>query len=69
MPKEEFTGQLIGGPDHGNLVSSDSSSFRAAFISLLYLEGDGRPPAATEVTGRYDWDPTVGVFRWKLDRR
>lgn len=64
MP-EERTAQLIGGPDHGNLVSATIDEIRIRFTTEWDLDGDGFNSRSV-VYGRYIWDPEGYCFRWKL---
>lgn len=65
----EYTGQCIGGPDDGNLISATTTvvPFEATYRHAL--DGDASVPENwTEqvVRGTYEWDASRGIFRWVL---
>lgn len=65
---KEYTGQLMGGPDNGNLVTS--SVDRIPTVSTIALWLDGRKEGATVdiiiTTGTYIWNNEQGHFLWQL---
>jgi hypothetical protein len=68
----EYTGQCIGGPDDGNLISATTTvvPFEATYRHAL--DGDTSVPESwTEqvVRGTYEWDAGRGIFRWSLKPR
>lgn len=62
----EYTGQLIGGPDDGNLITAtvEIVPFRCEYV--YNLDGLDGPATFHRVVGEYIWDATNGFFRWKL---
>lgn len=60
-----FTGQLIGGPDNGNLVTSDTATFNHETVSVSYLQGKDEPTIVV-TKGRYVWDAEQYIFVWDL---
>jgi hypothetical protein len=65
----EFTGQLMGGPDHGNLVTATVERFEHHASYWSWLDGPGQGPSEiVAVRGWYRWDAEGGVFRWELQR-
>jgi hypothetical protein len=62
----EYTGQLIGGPDDGNLVTAtvEVVPFRCEYVH--HLDGLDGPATFCRVVGEYIWDVTSHSFKWKL---
>lgn len=58
----EYTGQLIGGPDNGNLITSTVPEFRCEVAFRWWLDGDDRSVCDQTIRGTYVWDGRV--FRW-----
>ena len=58
----EYTGQLIGGPDDGNLITATVPEFGFEVTYRHWLDGPIRPPSEQTIRGRYVWDGYV--FRW-----
>ena len=64
----EYTGQCIGGPDDGNLISATTTVVPFEVTYRHALDGDTSVPESwTELTvrGTYVWDADRGIFRWK----
>lgn len=64
---EAITGQLIGGPDDGNMVTSSVAEIVCSEILELYLDGPDKPPVNVGCKGKYVWQGGKGYFRWFLD--
>jgi uncharacterized protein (DUF2249 family) len=65
----EYTGQLMGGPDDGNLITASVSEFPAKDTLELWLDGLDKSVTVFETTGKYVWENTEKgyCFVWKLD--
>ena len=61
----EYTGQCVGGPDEGNLITATvvEVAFRVEYTHAL--DGPAKPACRLVITGSYLWDPSEGVFRWR----
>lgn len=68
MVKEEYTGQLIGGPDDGNIVTSTTMRIPTVGTTELWLDGTGRGKSAFVIITRgfYLWNQDKGYFTWQL---
>jgi hypothetical protein len=65
VPQEyEYNGQLIGGPDDGNVVSTDQREFPVIQIMLSGIDGRREPMVTTVVSGNYRWDSFHYRFVW-----
>lgn len=67
----EYTGQCIGGPDDGNLISATTTVVPFEAIYRHALDGDTSVPESwtvQTVRGTYEWDADRGIFRWVLKR-
>lgn len=60
----EYAGQLWGGPEHGNLVSSIVEKVYYESWTALWLDGAEAHPARTKVNGTYDWNVEENRFDW-----
>jgi hypothetical protein len=61
--------QLIGGPEDGNLVSSDADRIPCHATYRLGLNDQpGYWDSVQEVRGYYVWDRDDRVWRWELSR-
>jgi hypothetical protein len=60
-----MTGQLWGGPGHGEPVSAEVPVFRCEVERKLWLDGGYRPPSVMEISGVYSWNPQQQRFDWK----
>lgn len=63
----QYTGQCLGGPDDGNLVTSAGERFRFEMTNRRWLDGADNPPPVETIRGTYTWDVSDGVFRWNTD--
>ncbi len=63
----EFTGQLIGGPNDGNLVTSSVAEIACEEVMNLYLDGPDNPPHNVGCKGKYVWQEGKNYFKWFLD--
>lgn len=68
---QEYTGQLEGGPDEGNFVTSSVERFPIKASYTLWLDGPENPPATFTVEGTYIWQPKAPIpfFKWELKGR
>ncbi len=62
----QFTGQMIGGPDDGNMVTASVRSVQTSQITTHRLDGPDGNIVIVTVEGTYEWDETTRYFRWKL---
>jgi hypothetical protein len=60
----EFQGQLWGGPEHGNIVSTTVEHFRYEATTWMWLDGGYKAPSINEVSGTYKWNPEMSRFDW-----
>jgi hypothetical protein len=64
----EYTGQLRGGPDDGNLVTSTERVFAFKATYASWLDGLKEEPVVVNVRGTYtyvDVDRGGPFFRWE----
>jgi hypothetical protein len=66
-PVTEYTGQLVGGPDEGNLISSTVERVPFQCRYTYWSDGPAKMPSSFTVHGDYVWNEDDGVFEWKLD--
>lgn len=64
----EYTGQLMGGPEDGNLVTSSVTRIPVSHTSTLWLDGknDTKIPIEQKTEGTYIWNENEGHFKWEL---
>jgi hypothetical protein len=62
----EYTGQCVGGPDHGNLITATVTMPTFAITTERYLDGLLSTPSVVTIQGQYVWNPEVGVFNWRF---
>lgn len=69
MVLTEITGQLIGGPEDGNLVSSTVERIYIEDTTKSWLDGteQGKLPVIVVTTGYYIWQQDRGYFKWELE--
>lgn len=60
----DYTGQLIGGPDDGNVITANTHRVHFEQQTWHWLEGQFNMPSVNRVTGVYVWDIYRGVFVW-----
>ena len=65
----EITGQLIGGPDDGNMVTATVEDIAIVSTNVLWLDGkgDGKIATIVETRGNYVWQHSGGYFMWTLE--
>lgn len=63
----EYTGQLIDGPDEGNLITSSVERVPFQISYTLWLDGPTKKPSTIIVYGDYVWDENDQAFNWELD--
>lgn len=63
----EYTGQLIGGPDEGNLVTATAQMIFTEVVYRHHLEGPHQPPEEVTIFGWYTWNEGRGCFLWERD--
>jgi hypothetical protein len=64
----EYTGQLIGGPDHGNFVTASVDRIKCRDTLVLWLDGENSSPSTEITDGTYIWQPNEPIphFKWEL---
>ncbi len=62
----EYTGQLINGPDNGNLVTSSVAEIETKDILELKLDGPDKGVIKYVTKGWYIWSETENCFYWKV---
>ena len=65
MMVAEFTGQLIGGPNDGNLVTSSVARIPYECEDRWWLDGSDSPPTIAVTRGTYIWDEDKNYFKWE----
>jgi hypothetical protein len=68
VENEEYTGQLEGGPDEGNLITATVRRFRCEVTYRSWLDGRDGQVATFTVKGHYVWNEPTGTFRWELEK-
>lgn len=63
--EQEFTGQCVGGPDDGNMITARVRVVKFVATVRRYLDGEGRPDWSDRYEGTYEWDAKYGVFHWR----
>lgn len=66
--REEWTGQLDGGPDDGNLISASVERFWCEVTTRSWLDGRDGLVAEWTVKGHYVWHEPSGTFKWELEK-
>jgi hypothetical protein len=66
MTITEYTGQLVGGPNEGNMVTSSVKEIPFADMIRLWLDGIDKEPTCVVTNGTYIWSDEDGCFNWKL---
>lgn len=63
---KEYEGQLVGGPDDGDLVTASTNIITVISTTELWLDGTKEGAAVTVITdkGAYVWQPVEGTFSW-----
>jgi hypothetical protein len=61
-----YTGQLISGPDQGNVVTSKVPQILSYFVTIHNLEGNDSEPLIEMTKGTYVWQENRGAFVWRL---
>lgn len=65
MLLDEYTGQLIGGPDNGNLVTASKERIPVTSTTELWLDGEGSESTYLLVDkGEYVWQHEERYFKW-----
>lgn len=61
----EYTGQLIGGPDDGNLITATTRRIVFHMVQVMWPDGPSGLATYLISRGEYIWDPEKGCFNWK----
>lgn len=59
-----YTGQLMGGPDHGNLVEAGGTRIKYIDRLVCVLDPAGPETRVRARYGNYNWNRAMGVFVW-----
>lgn len=62
----EYSGQFIGGPDDGNMVTSSVARIPVEDTTIWYLDGKNGEATIRVVRGEYIWDENKNYFKWFL---
>lgn len=57
--------QLWGGPEHGNVVSSEQERFVFRREDWMWLDGEEKNPSVTKTIGHYVWSEERGLYLWE----
>ena len=62
----EYAGELSGGPDDGNLVTSSVTEIPVVSTTEMWLDGIGNSKTISilEKKGIYAWNPETESFIW-----
>lgn len=63
--RDKYQGQLWGGPQHGNIISSSVARVMFRREDWMYADGDKGNPYVTGVGGAYVWDAEAGRYNWE----
>lgn len=61
----DYSGQCMGGPDHGNLITSSSNEWLCVVTIFRALDA-GKATDVQVVKGSYAWDSKTKTWEWKL---
>lgn len=64
---DKYTGQLMDGPEAGNVITSSVERVPVQLQKIYWLDGPDKMWAATTVYGDYVWDENDQGFYWELD--
>lgn len=64
----EYTGELRGGPDDGNYVTTSIERIPVVATVDLYLDGKGPDKIVTQtvIEGNYVWNSDANFFGWDM---
>lgn len=60
----DYSGQCMGGPDDGNLITSNTNEWICVVTFFRALDG-GKSPHVQVVKGSYSWDSRTKTWEWK----
>lgn len=61
----EYTGQLIGGPDNGNLITATTETVPVTYTFTYWPDGKEKPSVTVTIDGTYVWFRSLGYFHWE----
>lgn len=67
MTLTEYTGQLFGGPDDGNILTTSVEVVPAVSTVMMWLDGEDKDATIVITKGQYVWDSRKHYFIWKLE--
>lgn len=59
-----YTGQCVGGPDNGNLVTSSRPVWILKAVFTRWLDGEEEPHPQS-IEGTYVWQHETATFKWQ----
>ena len=63
---DKFTGQCLGGPDHGNLITTSVDKVEVVQQLRMFLDGIHDISAVVrQRTGIYKWNDVCSAFIWE----
>lgn len=67
---KRYTGQFVGGPDDGNMITSSVSEVYAEVTHRNWPDGLDAPPVVLRVAGWYVWNdhPVSPYFIWRHEQ-
>lgn len=60
----EYTGQVLDGPETGNLISSTRESWQYMMFTSMALDGPDSEPSRMLIAGSYGWSNERGGWIW-----
>jgi len=62
---DKYNGQLWGGPDHGDIISSNVESVIFRREDWMWPDGTQKNPTVTKTIGNYVWSAEDRRFNWE----
>lgn len=66
LGKRLFSGQCVGGPDDGNLITSSVEKVKFLSARQWWLDGPDQVSYIHKNQGTYEWDEKDQVFHWVM---
>lgn len=64
----ERTGQMVDGPETGNIVSATVDAIKYEMITFMELDEGHHNPSVMRIKGWYLWSPEGQCWRWSKTR-